>query len=45
MELTKQQIWWNSLSKTTQDCINRSLFYQKIFELDKAYEIYKKTLK
>ncbi len=37
MANSKQQIWWESFSKDEQDCINRSIFNKKIFDLDKAY--------
>jgi len=37
MANSKSQVWWDSLSKDEQDCINHSLFQKKIFDLDKAY--------
>ena len=39
MANTKQQNWWDSLSKDEQDSINHALFHKKVFNLDLAYAL------
>jgi len=41
----EKEIWWNSLSKEVQESINHSLFNQKVFDLDIAFEKLSKIVK